>query len=369
MHAPKIGSYKVPEKSIAQVRKYWLSLAFFFGFIVDNFTLNRVDQVFDNVILFSYVVLAMASLLVLYAGVAGKLPEKYLDRAKRYAPLAVQFAFGGLLSGMLIFYSRSGSWFESWPFLLIIVLVIYGNETITNRAQRLIYNLNILFIGLFSYVVLVIPVLTGKMGPWVFVGSGLLALFIMYQFMRLLHKIIPKYMALQERVIVFTLGFVFCFLNLLYFTNVIPPIPLSLKDAGIYHDVVRLENGDYELTHEDGAWWQFFKDSDDTFHPDKGRAVHCYASVFAPTKLATDIYHRYERFDDERDEWVTHGDRISYRIEGGRDGGFRGYTFIENYEDGEWRCTVETNRGQVLGRSTFEIDSTESGRELVTRVE
>ncbi len=359
---------KVPQQTVARVRRHWMTLAFFFGFVLDNLTLNRVDQVFDNLVLFSYVILAMVSLTLLYAGVADKVPYRWSHKVRYYAPLGVQFSFGGLLSGMLIFYGRSGAWAASWPFLLVILLAIYGNETIKDRAARLIYNLAILFIGLFSYVVLVIPVLTGYMGAVVFVLSGLLAALIMYAFVRLLMKIIPKYMALHMRSITFTLGVIFVSFNTLYFTNIIPPIPLSLKDVGIYHSVVRFENGDYQLKYEKGSWWQFLKDSDTKYHAVAGDNIFCFAKVFAPTKLETDIYHSWEYRDENTGEWIETA-HLPYQIAGGRGDGFRGYTLIQNFRAGDWRCSVETKRGQVLGREYFEVVTDEAPNELVTRIE
>lgn len=349
------------------IRRHWLTLAFLFGFLVDNITLNRVDQLFDNLLLASYVVLAMVSLVLLYMATASKLPEKYNDRIKGFAPIVVQYSFGGLLSGMLIFYGRSGDLFVSWPFILLILLVIYFNETLKERAARLIYNLAILFIGLFSYVVLVIPVFTGYMGSWVFVGSGLLALFIMYWFVQFLFRFVPHFLGLHMKTIVFVLGGIFFGMNFLYFANIIPPIPLSLKDVGIYHSVVRFENGDYQLKYEEGRWWQFFKDSDDVFHAQNGGPVFCFAKVFAPTRLQTDIYHTWE-YKDETGKWRKHYSG-SYSISGGSDGGYRGYTFIQSFHDGKWRCSVETERGQVLGRETFVIDSTSEPQNLITRPE
>lgn len=351
-----------------RVRRYWLTIAFFLGFIVDNITLNNVEQLFDNIVLASYVVLAMASLLVLYAAAAEKLPERICPFARKYAPLLVQFSFGGLLSGMLIFYGRSGSWFESWPFLLIILAVIAGNELIRERSRRLIFNLGILFIGLFSYVVLVVPVISGVMGAWVFVGSGLLALFIMYWFVRLLNRIVPRFLGLHLRSVVFTIGMLFATLNFFYFANIIPPIPLSLKDVGIYHSVIYFEDTNtYQLTYEKQEWWDFFQDSDDTFHAEPGDNIFCFASVFAPTRLQTDIFHRWERYDESAGAWVEHA-RLSYPIQGGRSDGYRGHTLIRNYEEGVWRCRVETARGQVLGSEKFEVVRGEHG-ELVKREE
>jgi MFS family permease len=348
-------------------KRHWLTIAFLLGFVVDNITLNRVDQLFDNIVLATYVILAMASVLLLYAATAGKLPERFIEPGRRYAPLLAQYAFGGLLSGMLIFYGRSGSWSESWPFLLIIIGVIIGNEVLKERTSRLLFNIAVLFVGLFSYVVLIVPVVTGVMGAWVFFGSGVLALAVMYGFLRILALIVPKFIALHARQLIFTVGTLFLTFNILYFTNIIPPIPLSLKDVGIYHSVVKFETGEYRLTYEKPRWWEFLRDSDKRFRFEPGDNAFCFASVFAPARLETDIYHRWEFYDEDARRWTTHS-RISYPIAGGRGQGFRGYTQIGNFETGKWRCIVETARGQKLGSETFRIEGGEV-RELVTRTE
>lgn len=354
---------------LSAIKRHWLSGAFVFGFVLDNLTLNRVDQLFDNFVLASYVVLSMVSILLLYASVAGKLPERLAGYGRSYLPFLVQFSFGGLLSGMLIFYGRSGDWLASWPFLLVIIAAIFGNELIKDRAGRLIYNLAILFVGMMSYVVLIIPVITGKMGAWVFVGSGLTALFIMYLFIQLLYRVIPNFMALQVRVVVLTLGTLFVGFNFFYFLNIIPPIPLSLKEIGIYHSVVRFEHGGYQVSWFDAPWYRPFADSDDTFYPSQASDVYCFASVFAPTKLNTEIYHRWE-YQDGTDGWVEHA-RIKYPIQGGGSDGWRGYSQVANHRSGTWRCIVETGRGQVLGHETFTIAplNEKPERPLKTRVE
>lgn len=349
------------------VRNHWLTVAFLFGFILDNLTLNRVDQVFDNIVLLTYVILAMSSIVLLYAATAERFGERMNHFLKNKAPILMQYAFGGLLSGMLIFYGRSGSLLDSWPFMLLIIGVIFGNETIKNRGQRLVYNLVIFFVGLFAYVVLVVPVLLGKMGPWIFVGSGLLALSIMYLFFGIIAKIIPNYIELQKRNVVFIIGLIYVTLNVLYFTNLIPPIPLSLKHVGIYHSVSHSEGGTYTLQYEKPKWWEWHRNSDSTFHYSAGEHIYCYASVFAPARLSTKIFHQWEYYDEASGSWKEHS-RIAYSIEGGRGEGYRGYTEIENYREGKWRCVVETERGQVLGKETFTVASGVQAS-LVTRTE
>ncbi len=349
------------------VRHHFLTSMFLLGFILDNLTLNRVDQAFDNAVLAFYVFLAMFSIVIHYAAIAERLPEKLNTFSRNWAPALMQYAFGGLLSGMLIFYGRSGALFESWPYILIILVAIVGNETIKNREQRLVYNLGIFFIGLFSYVVLVVPVWTGKMGTLVFMLSGALALFVMYWFFRLLMSIIPNFMTMQRKTVVFVIGLIYMTFNIFYIANIIPPIPLSLKDLGIYHNVFRYEDGRYELKFETQPWWVPFRKSDRVFHYAEGDSVFCYASVFAPTKLAIDIYHRWEYYDKATGKWTQHG-RIPYNIKGGRDDGYRGYTTISNVSEGEWRCTVETERGQALGREKFFVEKGPK-EPLVTRID
>ncbi len=355
--------------SFSTVKRHWLTFAFFAGFIVDVFLLNRVDDIFDNLVLLFYVLLAFSSLLIFYASVAERFSEKVSYLLRTYAPLAIQYSFGGLLSGMLIFYGRSGDWSTSWPFLLIILIAILGNEFIKERSSRLIYNLAFLFIGLMAYMVLLVPVLSGYMGVWPFIVSGLLALCIFYGFIRLLYRVIPRFMDLQMRIIVLTIGAIYMCFNLLYFVNIIPPIPLSLKDLGIYHSVIKFENNTYQLKWIDGPWWRPFKRYDDVFYPSAAPNVYCFASVFAPTRVDTDIYHRWE-YKDEAGDWIVHA-RIKYPIQGGNDSGWRGYTQVASHRPGEWRCSVETERGQVLGHTTFRIapGSEEPPREMNTRVE
>jgi len=350
-----------------EIKKRWLTVAFIAGFIVDTITLNRVDEVFDNIILFSYVLLAMLSILLLYAGIAERFSEKVNHFLKTKIPYVMQYAFGGLLSGMLIFYGRSGSFTDSWPFILMILAVIYGNETIKDRSNRLVYNLVIFFTGLFAYVVLVVPVFLGKMGPWIFVGSGLIACCIMYLLFSALERIVPNFIRLQKRSIVFFVGLVYVTLNVLYFSNIIPPIPLSLKHVGIYHSVVRYEDSSYELSYEKPKWWEWYRESNTVFHYDQGDNIFCYASVFAPSRLETKIYHRWEYYDEVEKQWKEHG-RFPYVIQGGRGEGYRGYTQISGFRDGTWRCTVETERRQILGKETFIVEAGEKG-ELVTRRE
>jgi hypothetical protein len=278
----------------------------------------------------------------------------------------MQYAFGGLLSGMLIFYGRSGDWLASAPFLLLILAVIIGNEMVGKRSDRLVYNIALYFIGLFSYIVLVVPVILGKMGDLIFIFSGVIALCIMVLVVKILYRIIPNFMRVNTKRVIATIGFIYIVFNVLYFTNVIPPIPLSLTELEIEQSVAKLSSGNYSIVSEEQPWYRTIPFTRDIIHP-TGKSIACFARVYAPTRLETEIFHRWE-YKNANGDWVERF-RFGYPISGANQGGYRGYTRLQNFTDGVWRCGVETKRGQVLGRVTVRIDTTQPVGKTVTRIE
>jgi len=354
--------------AVQAVQKHWLSLAFVLGFASDLILLNQIDSLFDNLLLAFYVTLATVSLLLFYAGVAQRGGERVAPFLERYMPVLMQYSFGGLLSGMLIFYGRSGDFFVSAPFFILIIGVVFGNEFIKKRSNRLLFHLALYFIGTFAYLVMLVPLLSGMMGDVIFVGSGLLALALMVVVIKLLIRIIPNFVTMQIRSIVVVIGGIFALFNGLYFFNIIPPIPLSLTELHIYHSVEKTAVGGYRVLTTDDPWWRELPYMPRTFSPAPGKGAYCFARVYAPTRLTTDIYHRWEYWNEVMGVWEQRF-RIGYPITGENKRGYGGYSVSTNLVDGKWRCSVETERGQVLGRRTFTIDLGGNPGNLITRVE
>jgi Protein of unknown function (DUF2914) len=354
-------------RSVWVVRKHFLSLAFVFGFLTDLFLLNQIDSLVDNLILVFYVVLATVSLLLFYAGVAQRGGERVSHFLEERMPFLMQYSFGGLLSGMLIFYGRSGDFFVSAPFLLLIIAVVVGNEFIVKRSNRLLFHLALYFIGTFAYLVMLVPLLTGYMGDVIFMVSGVMALLLITGVVKLLIRIIPNFVTMQIRPIVFVVGGLYALLNGLYFFNVIPPIPLSLTELHIYHSVEKTAVGSYRILTEDN-WWPDLPYLAQSFTPLSGKGAYCFARVYTPVRLHTNIYHRWEYYNDTTGEWEQRF-RIHYPISGENKRGYGGYSVSNNLRDGTWRCSVETERGQVLGRRSFTVDLGGNAATLVTRFE
>ncbi len=349
------------------IRHHWLTIAFCLGFVTDFLLLNRVDDKVDNMVLFFYVVLASTSMTLFYVGVAEKAPPRIVALLNTYMPILMQYSFGGLLSGMLIFYGRSGDFIVSAPFLFLIISVILANELVKKRSNRLRYNLVVYFIGVYSYLVMVVPVMIGQMGDIIFIGSGLLALLTMFLLIKALSAVIPHFMVIEKRIIVFSIGSLYILFNLFYFLNIIPPIPLSLTELSIFQYVERTPTNGYRITKTEDSWKQRVPVLPIVFHPIAGQGAYCFARVYAPTSLKTKIVHRWE-YLDSTEGWVTRFTQ-PYQVSGENKNGYRGYTTSQNITDGKWRCSVETERGQVLGRKTFTVDTKVKPTNLVTVVE
>ena len=186
-----------------------------------------------------------------------------------------------------------------------------------------------------------------------FLLSGAISLAAIAGFVYGIFRVMPEDVRRQKITTIRVIGGIFLAINILYFTNIIPPIPLSLKDAGVYHLVLRSGGEGYIVYAEEKTWRDFLRLREE-FHQAPGEPVYFFSAVFAPTDLKTQIFHRWEYYDELKGGW-TETDRLPFSILGGRDGGYRGYSTKRNAAPGRWRVDVITERGQLLGRDTFTI--------------
>lgn len=334
--------------------------ALIFGFIVDSLTLTRADQWLDNVILLSLLAVSGLGIGIVNIVDGRRWKRGFMSAIRKIAPLGIQFAFGGLFSGLLVLYSRSASLSSSWPFLLLLLFLLIGNEFFKERYERITFQVSVYFVGLFSYVTLVLPIILSSLGPVIFLLGGVLSLAILFGLLRILSIFIFSQINKNKNRIFLSVGSIFVLINVLYFGNIIPPIPLSLKESGTYHRVERV--GDQYIADGEVTRWYDIFDPTPELHLVKGASAYFYSSVFAPTDIDTNIVHHWEIQKDDG-EWET-VNRVTFGIFGGRDGGYRGYSVKERISEGLWRVNVETARGQVIGREEFEVIFVENAPEL-----
>ena len=96
------------------------------GFLVDYFTFSSIQIGITFTILSVYWLITGVTIFFITVYDTGRLQQfKYM---RLFAPLAIQFTFGALLSASLIFYWFSGAFSVSWPFVLTILFLMIANE-------------------------------------------------------------------------------------------------------------------------------------------------------------------------------------------------------------------------------------------------
>lgn len=351
---PPLEKKEILENLIRTYERYVAPVTFLIGFVFDTFTLRRIDLWLDHLILLSYLALAGAGIFVLSAYGMGRLRFRIMDVSIPMVPVVVQFAFGGLFSAFVIFYTRSSAPTINWLFLLVLAVLLIGNERLRKRYEKLVFQLSVYFFAVFSYSIFLVPILVRKIGTEIFLLSGFVSLAAIALFLLLLNRVTGEALEGKWRTLLFSIGTIFIFFNILYFANLIPPIPLALKESGVYHAVERVESSAYRVRYEKAAWYNFLQETSSTYHKKSGEPAYVFTAIFAPTKFDIAVMHRWSRYDEALDRWVEY-EKIPFAIRGGRDGGYRGYTYKTNIAEGDWRVDVITENGQILGRQSFRV--------------
>lgn len=336
------------------------------GFFFDLLVADRPDSIGNNLLLLSYIVVAGAVIIILNLREARRREDSH-HVEPLFLLLTLQFCFGGLASNLLVLYGRSGTLVGSTLFLAMLVALILGNEYLRNRYAVLKFNVAVYYFLLLSYCVIAVPTFfLHSIGTWEFLASGVVSLLAFAVFLAVLFTIVFRGRERPMRELGMIVGSIFIVFNVLYFLNVIPPVPLSLKNVGIYHSLLKQSEGGYLALYEKPQWYVFWRDTAVAYTLPPGRSAFCYSSVFAPSNLTAPIFHRWEKYDSERGEWVTES-RVSFSISGGRDEGYRGWSQKSSLTSGRWRCNVETESGALIGRITFMVIESSTAPELSTK--
>ena len=344
------------------------SLSLLGGFVFDIFALKRIDLFWDNLWVAVHLLVAAIGIILinLFENRKHLLAEKVAGRIHFWLIITIQFAFGGLLSTFLVFYFRSGTFATSWPFLLFLAVVFALNEILKKHYTRLVFQTIVLFISIYSFAIFIVPVTVHQIGDGVFLLSGVISLMTLGLFVLCLRYIARERFHQSRKMLIFHITLITLVINILYFTNLIPPIPLSLKDAGVYHSLSRNSAGNYTATGEAQTFWDFFK-SYEPYDQIIGQPIYVFSSIFSPTNLNTTIVHDWQHYDESTKKWQSVG-KIQLSIVGGREGGFRTYSIRNITIAGLWRVDVETLRGQLIDRVKFEVKKVDVLPQLVTKV-
>ncbi len=327
------------------------------GFVFDFLTLNRVDLFWDNFFIVLYLFIAGTSIILINLFEEGRLRGGLVGKIYEFLPFVMQFSFGGLFSAYVIFYSKSTSFLASSIFIAILLFLLIGNEFFKKRYQKIVFQMGVYFIAIFSFSIFFLPVLTKEMGDEVFMLSGLMSLISIGMFTLILSLFSPNVYKENRNYLLITFSTLYILINILYFTNIIPPIPLSMKSGGVYHSVLKISESKYQAIREVDTGW-FRKLTKDVSHFNNLESAYVFSSVFAPTDLNTRIVHNWQYYDANQSKWIS-TNKVPFSIVGGRENGYRVFSKKENIFPGEWRVDVTTEMDQVIGRVNFRVVESE----------
>jgi hypothetical protein len=343
-----------------------LILFFIGGFIWDSLTLQRIDHLYSNFVLFTYLICLMISLYVFNLADDGHWKDTFLEKHEEYAPLAVQFFLGGLSSAYVVFFFRSVSLTKTMVFFILLVLLLISNEVFKHRLSNKYLQFGAFFFITFTFFAFIIPIFAGTMSTLLFVIAGVAALTLTLFFTTFIYRKSPSTRdEISLKKLSGIVAAIYLCINVFYYFNMIPPVPLSLKTGMMAYQVDK-SGGSYFVEYDRDKRYKFWKSFNHDVFYSPGDTIYAFTSVFAPTNLNKSVAHRWKWYNSKAKGWKVR-DVIDYKVRGGRDGGYRGYTYKSNLQSGRWEIDVITKEGLILGTIDFDLvrDTTFSKKRLV----
>ncbi len=326
------------------------------GFVFDVLTLSKVDDVFS--ILQQVFYLLIIGLLLFYDFLFKNQlfqPIGFLKKLWPYRELVLHFVLGSLLSVYSLFYLKSSSFFANFIFVFLLLVLLVLNETRWIKKSKIDVKLALFIICVFSFFSLLMPILLGFVGVFPFVLSILLTSGFIYFYFFQINKKFTQHNLSKYQLAMPSLG-VILFLIVFYLLELIPPVPLSISNLGVFHKIERYEQ-QYHLFFEK-EWWQFWKKSSHPFVTEPADKIHLFVQVFSPARFSDQVIMHWS-IKNKKGDWQT-TDKIPLLIKGGREQGYRGFAVKQNYEEGDWKISIETTDGREIGRSYFSVQKTDT---------
>lgn len=321
------------------------AIAFFGGFLWDALTIGRQINPSDLWFLAAY--LLAAGLILYWMGhkshAHGLMTEVQrlevshrADWQKKAPAFILQFLFGSLFSALFILYFKSSNHFLALFWSLGLGFLLVANEYIDHHYHR--FTLTWALFGFCAILVFnfILPFIVGSIYAIWFYLSTLAGAVLTYY----LRKKTPGCPGRAWPVWVIA-----GVLTLAYALDFIPPVPLVEREMHLGLNFEK-RNGEMLLSVEHAPWYKPWRLLSNDLHVPEGERVYCVSTVFAPRGISATLYHRWEHYD-EKQGWQSTS-RIGFGLSGGRNGGFRGYTYKQNIQSGQWRVKVETENGRTL---------------------
>lgn len=355
MNISKNASNSMLLRWVARSRMVLPLLFFIGGFVWDAMTIGKKVAMSDMIIFAVYLVVAavlMHQLAAPYSSVR-QLGERLLRWQWLQARLSrwtvqdwpywiLQFLFGSVLSALFILYFKSSSYGLAWVVTLILGALLVANEFMESEYRRLSLCWSMFGLCSILWCNFAFPFLFGSVHAIWFYLSTLLGATVTY----MLYQRAPHHAGR-----IWPVWLIAALLMLAYRADMIPPVPLVKQAVVVAYALEKTPEG-YWMTVEKSPWWQFWRIDSDHFALQPGQRLVCFSAIFAPQGLETELVHDWQK--KVAGEWVSVSSP-SFSITGGRDNGYRGYTYKSNLTAGDWRVRIQTATRQTIAVHTFTV--------------
>lgn len=348
--------FALPPNAVQHARRLAPALFFVGGFVWDALTLGSKVESKDFALLGLY--LCLAAMLIYWMVRERHQAEPWhpephtLSWRQLWLPwlrfngpyLALQFLFGSLLSALFIFYFKSAGHLGTLLLSALLAGLLVGNEFL-GRHYRYRFTLTWGMFGLCAMLLFnfIVPHLVGSLHTAWFYVSTFAAAALVYG----LHAVVPGRPGRIHTVGALALCLAFANMG-----DLIPPVPLVERSLLLGTDFTKKDNS-YSLQVEASPWWRFWQQDSRTLTLREGERLYCLAAVFAPQGLTTRLQHRWEQ-RDAKGEWHL-SSQTSFALTGGRQGGYRAYSFKDNPGPGAWRVSLLSEGGRTLSVTEFSV--------------
>ncbi|HKR65912.1 MAG TPA: DUF2914 domain-containing protein [Thermoanaerobaculia bacterium] len=326
----------------SRFRRYAPALFFIGGFLWDAFTIGRKITPLDLFAVLAYLAASAAILVALGRGVT--------FRGSEYMNAVLQFFFGNIFSALFFFYFLSASSLAEDLVVLALAALLIGNEFLEGVYSELTLSWSFFTLSAIMFFNFALAHAFRSISTFWFYLGTLVAMLLVLAL---------RTTARRESGSIKPSIAIAAVMLLLHAYNVIPPVPLVKKQMYVAHDMRRV-NGKYVARIEPPGW-RVWRSSSPIFHRNGNERVYCFTSVFVPRGIRTTIRHRWELYDEERSAWTTTS-VVPFAIEGGRETGYRGFTWKQNVQPGRWRVTAEAESGAAIGVLEFRVVEAERRR-------
>ncbi len=173
--------YQQAKKLHRRYEKLLIPTVLVLGFLFDYFAFANVEIWISFGFLVAYWIFASLAIIFVRLYDAGKISQSF-GRARFIIFLLLQFAFGGLLKGVLVFYWFSAAFSVSWPLFGLIIFLALFNDVFRNFFSKIQVQLGLYFFVTFALTAVMLPFIFNSLSAWLFIiaGAGSLVGFFIY---------------------------------------------------------------------------------------------------------------------------------------------------------------------------------------------